>query len=105
MSAYSSPRSLSPHQIALDALSDIGYTNLTLGDLKRLKPTDDFEDELVVMADVRAYFEVAFPSLIDSCHSSVLFTLSQLRSSIRSTTGSHHVGKTLGKSFHMFERN
>jgi hypothetical protein len=47
-------------QRALNALAAIGYLGLTIQDLSRLAPRDQFEDELVVMADVRGYFEVAY---------------------------------------------
>jgi vacuolar protein sorting-associated protein 1 len=48
------------HQKVLSALSNIGYTGLTIDDvMQRLVPTDEFEDELIVMAEVSAYFQVA----------------------------------------------
>jgi hypothetical protein len=50
----------SPHRIALNALAAIGYPGLAIQDLLRLAPRDQFKDELVVMADVRGYFEVAY---------------------------------------------
>lgn len=45
---------------ALRSLARLGYKNLKLEDLKRLHPPDMFQDELGVMADVRAYFQVAY---------------------------------------------
>jgi RNase adaptor protein for sRNA GlmZ degradation len=53
--------SLFAERAALDALANIGYPNLEFDDLKRLGHIDDdeFEDELIVMAEVRAYFDVA----------------------------------------------
>lgn len=53
-------RQRTPTEKALDALSVAGYANLTEADLARLHPPDAFEDEIGVMADVRAYFQVAY---------------------------------------------
>ncbi|KAF8839207.1 hypothetical protein BDN67DRAFT_970437 [Paxillus ammoniavirescens] len=52
---------------ALSYLSQAGYQGLTADDLTRLRPQnpDAFEDELIVMADVRAYFHVAYKRVID----------------------------------------
>ncbi|KAF8833902.1 hypothetical protein BDN67DRAFT_1006232 [Paxillus ammoniavirescens] len=52
---------------ALHYLAQAGYSGLTADDLNRLRPynPDDFEDELIVMADVRAYFHVAYKRIID----------------------------------------
>ncbi|KAG1745129.1 P-loop containing nucleoside triphosphate hydrolase protein, partial [Suillus paluster] len=50
---------------ALRALAEAGYTNLTVPDLARLLPPDSFEEELIVMADVRAYYHVAYKRVID----------------------------------------
>ncbi|KAF9220694.1 hypothetical protein BS17DRAFT_739183 [Gyrodon lividus] len=50
---------------ALHYLSLAGYKELSVGDLTRLLPPDPFEDELIVMADVRAYFHVAYKRIID----------------------------------------
>ncbi|KZT20530.1 hypothetical protein NEOLEDRAFT_1122565 [Neolentinus lepideus HHB14362 ss-1] len=52
-------------QRALQALRELGYGQLEREDLKRLHPPDAFEDELIVMADVRAYFQVAYKRMID----------------------------------------
>lgn len=41
-------------------LEKLGYRGLKNTDLARLHPPDQFEGELHVMADVRAYFQVAF---------------------------------------------
>lgn len=49
-----------PLERALGALKDLGFANLNESDLTRLTPVDPFEEELVVMADVRAYFQVAY---------------------------------------------
>ncbi|KAI9568111.1 P-loop containing nucleoside triphosphate hydrolase protein [Boletus coccyginus] len=55
----------SPESQALLYLSKAGYRGLTVDDLVRLSPRDQFEDELVVMADVRAYFTLAYKRIID----------------------------------------
>ena len=44
---------------ALNYLAQAGYRGITVEDLVRLTPRDNFEDELIVMADVRAYFTIA----------------------------------------------
>ena len=49
-----------PTQQALEYLAQAGYKGLTVEDLTRLSPRDQFEDELIVMADVRAYFTIAY---------------------------------------------
>lgn len=45
---------------ALAALKELGYGDISKVDLARLTPTDAFEEELMVMANVRAYFQVAY---------------------------------------------
>ncbi|KAG1782138.1 P-loop containing nucleoside triphosphate hydrolase protein [Suillus placidus] len=54
-----------PEAKALRALAEAGYANLATSDLARLLPPDTFQEELVVMADVRAYFHVAYKRIID----------------------------------------
>ncbi|KAG2335317.1 hypothetical protein BDR05DRAFT_942653 [Suillus weaverae] len=49
-----------PEAKALRALAEAGYANLTTSALARLLPPDTFQEELIVMADVRAYFHVAY---------------------------------------------
>jgi hypothetical protein len=49
-----------PEAKALRALAEAGYANLSIQDLSRLLPPDSREKELIVMADVRAYFHVAY---------------------------------------------
>ncbi|KIJ57924.1 hypothetical protein HYDPIDRAFT_120172 [Hydnomerulius pinastri MD-312] len=61
----SRPVESSPESLALDYLSRAGYKGLSIDDLARLLPLDEFEDELIVMADVRAYFQVAYKRIID----------------------------------------
>ncbi|KAH9937926.1 P-loop containing nucleoside triphosphate hydrolase protein [Epithele typhae] len=50
---------------ALATLARLGYTGLTEEDLGRLRQADEYEDELAVMAEVRAYFQVAYKRVID----------------------------------------
>jgi hypothetical protein len=60
-SPYSPPRvSNTLEDRALKALSEMGYAHLRKEDLARLHPPDEFYEELTVMADVRAYFQVAY---------------------------------------------
>jgi hypothetical protein len=54
-----------PEAKALRALAEAGYAGLHVSDLARLLPPDSFEEELVVMADVRAYYHVAYKRIID----------------------------------------
>jgi thymidylate synthase ThyX len=49
-----------PEAKALRALAEAGFAGLRVSDLARLLPPDSFEEELVVMADVRAYYHVAY---------------------------------------------
>nr|VWP01222.1 Cerato-platanin-like protein 2 [Ganoderma boninense] len=37
-----------------------GYSDITAADLSELLPTDKYTDELIVMADVRSYFQVVY---------------------------------------------
>ncbi|KZT07896.1 uncharacterized protein LAESUDRAFT_811749 [Laetiporus sulphureus 93-53] len=50
---------------ALALLTKLGYTGLEVEDLGKLNPPDEFEEELEVMAEVRAYFHVAYKRIID----------------------------------------
>ena len=45
---------------ALAALAALGYTGIVAADLKKLRPVDPFETELEVMAETRAYFQIAY---------------------------------------------
>ncbi|KAG1844213.1 P-loop containing nucleoside triphosphate hydrolase protein [Suillus subalutaceus] len=54
-----------PDSKALRALAEAGYAGLQVSNLARLLPPDSFEEELVVMADVRAYYHVAYKRIID----------------------------------------
>ncbi|KAH7098197.1 P-loop containing nucleoside triphosphate hydrolase protein [Auriculariales sp. MPI-PUGE-AT-0066] len=53
---------------ALDALRQLGgaYANVTAADLARVLPTDDTDTALDIMAEVRAYFQVAYKRFIDA---------------------------------------
>lgn len=44
----------------LVGLASMGHPNLPLGELVQSDLHDEYEDELKVMADVRAYFQVAY---------------------------------------------
>ncbi|KAG1729547.1 P-loop containing nucleoside triphosphate hydrolase protein [Suillus lakei] len=59
------PLADTPEAKALRALVEAGYANLRVSDLARLLPPDAFEEELVVMADVRAYYHVAYKRIVD----------------------------------------
>jgi predicted ester cyclase len=59
------PKVETPEAKALRALAEAGYAGLQVSDLARLLPPDSFEEELVVMADVRAYYHVAYKRIID----------------------------------------
>ncbi|KAG2148928.1 P-loop containing nucleoside triphosphate hydrolase protein [Suillus clintonianus] len=50
---------------ALRALAEAGYVGLTVANLSRLLPPEPYEKELIVMADVRAYYQVAYKRVID----------------------------------------
>ncbi|KAH9921275.1 P-loop containing nucleoside triphosphate hydrolase protein [Amylocystis lapponica] len=49
---------------ALSALAKLGY-HVKAEDLGKLNPPDEYEEELQVMAEVRAYFQVAYKRVID----------------------------------------
>ncbi|KAI0350447.1 hypothetical protein OH77DRAFT_1430922 [Trametes cingulata] len=50
---------------ALAQLVKLGY-HATEEDLAKLEPADEYEEELVVMAEVRAYFQVTYKNIIDT---------------------------------------
>ncbi|KAI3619394.1 hypothetical protein WG66_012775 [Moniliophthora roreri] len=50
----------------LSLLAKCGYTGVTVEDLGKLKPADEYETELQVMAEVRGYFQVAYKRIIDN---------------------------------------
>jgi hypothetical protein len=47
-------------QTALALLAEIGYTGVVEEDFGKLNPSDEYETELRVMAEVRGYFQVAY---------------------------------------------
>ncbi|KAM5536973.1 hypothetical protein V8D89_009302 [Ganoderma adspersum] len=49
---------------ALSMLTKLGYT-VKVEDLGKLHPPDEYEQELELMAEVRAYFQVAYKRIID----------------------------------------
>ncbi|KAF9459501.1 P-loop containing nucleoside triphosphate hydrolase protein [Collybia nuda] len=51
---------------ALASLAELGYIGLTTTDLGKLNPTDEYESELQVMAEVRGYFQIAYKRIIDN---------------------------------------
>lgn len=56
-----SASSAKTHQTrALEALAELGFEGITAADFHRLYPADKYEEELGVMADVRAHFQVAY---------------------------------------------
>ncbi|EJD36453.1 hypothetical protein AURDEDRAFT_174504 [Auricularia subglabra TFB-10046 SS5] len=62
-----SPLSAASHvQNALASLSNAGYTGVTKSDLGKLLPTDGLDPAFDIMAEVRAYFQVAYKRYIDS---------------------------------------
>ncbi|KAI9058586.1 hypothetical protein FKP32DRAFT_1581292 [Trametes sanguinea] len=50
---------------ALAALAKLGFAGLTETDLGKLNKADEYEEELQLMAEVRAYFQVAYKRVID----------------------------------------
>lgn len=57
----STPKQHDPEKLkeALAMLTGLGYS-VTEEDLGKLNPTDEYEIELKVMAEVRGYFQVAY---------------------------------------------
>ena len=64
---------------ALAVLAKLGYTGLTEEDLGKLNKTDEYDEELHLMAEVRAYFQVAYK--VRSFRTRVHSTLSSLECS------------------------
>ncbi|KAM5542532.1 hypothetical protein V8D89_003991 [Ganoderma adspersum] len=51
----------------IDAIRTLpGYSGITATELPKLLPADEYTDELIVMADVRSYFQVAYKRVIDN---------------------------------------
>jgi len=51
---------------ALSILAKLGYTGLEPRDLDRLIPPDKYESEIIVAAEVRAFFQVTYKRIIDA---------------------------------------
>jgi hypothetical protein len=45
---------------AIQKLRALGFDVKNAADLERLRPSDEYEQELIVAAEVRAYFQVAY---------------------------------------------
>ncbi|KAI0357284.1 hypothetical protein OH77DRAFT_1399650, partial [Trametes cingulata] len=60
---------------ALSALRGLGYSKVTAQDLHRLIPLDAYEDEIVVMADVRSYFQVVYKRIADDVPEAIKLNL------------------------------
>ncbi|EEB90163.1 hypothetical protein MPER_11669 [Moniliophthora perniciosa FA553] len=50
----------------MSTLAKHGFTGFTVDDLEKLNPTDEYEIEIQVMAEVRGYFQVAYKRVIDN---------------------------------------
>jgi len=61
----------------LSDLATLGHPNLSIDDLTRLYPVDEFQQELKLMADVRAYFQVAYKRIIDTIPLTIEHSLNQ----------------------------
>lgn len=44
----------------LEGLRRLGYSGVRSEDLQKLAPSDEYEEELALMAEVRAYFKIAY---------------------------------------------
>jgi len=62
----SDPRDLEKINSVLALLADIGYSGLSIEDLGKLNPPDEYEAELNMMAEVRGYFQVSYKRVIDN---------------------------------------
>ena len=51
-----------------------GYSDITAADLPALLPTDKYIEELIVMADVRSYFQVAYKVRVPLLSGSLRFS-------------------------------
>ncbi|KAH7928504.1 hypothetical protein BV22DRAFT_1192754 [Leucogyrophana mollusca] len=50
----------------LAGLARLGFTGVTQEDLAKLLPSDEYESELRIMAEVRGYFQVSYKRVIDN---------------------------------------
>ncbi|KIJ68612.1 hypothetical protein HYDPIDRAFT_106826 [Hydnomerulius pinastri MD-312] len=55
----------------LAGLANLGITGLTREDLAKLIPQDEYTTEMIVMAEVRGYFQIAYKRVIDNIPSLV----------------------------------
>ncbi|KZV86172.1 hypothetical protein EXIGLDRAFT_774884 [Exidia glandulosa HHB12029] len=66
---YPVPHAIRPEDpiaIALRSLRTAGYSHVTAADLHKLVPSDGLEPAFDIMAEVRAYFQVAYKRYIDA---------------------------------------
>ncbi|KAL4248958.1 hypothetical protein ABKN59_007409 [Abortiporus biennis] len=69
---YSPPSGYHPNQFndctskALSGLAGIGISGIEPTDLAKLLPADEYEPALHIMAEVRAYFQVAYKRFVDN---------------------------------------
>ncbi|KAI0041019.1 P-loop containing nucleoside triphosphate hydrolase protein [Auriscalpium vulgare] len=52
--------------VALAALASLGFQGLTAADLQMLHKPDEYDTEMMVMAEVRSYFQVSYKRIIDT---------------------------------------
>ncbi|KAF9047677.1 P-loop containing nucleoside triphosphate hydrolase protein [Panaeolus papilionaceus] len=71
-------------------LAQLGITNIGAADLPKLLPSDTMEPALTIMADVRAYFQVAYKRFTDNVPLAVDFEL--LRGTHRDVLRNLHSG-------------
>ncbi|KAI0032843.1 P-loop containing nucleoside triphosphate hydrolase protein [Vararia minispora EC-137] len=50
---------------AMSSIQSLGFRNFTANDIPRLLPPDPMESAIEIMADVRAYFQVAYKRFVD----------------------------------------
>ena len=81
----------------LAGLNQLGYTGVTEDDLAKLRPTDPWQTELEVMAEVRAYWQVAYKVSTDFAPgtktAAEILSVSSITCRVSSTTNSfvlHH---------------
>ncbi|KAH8109512.1 P-loop containing nucleoside triphosphate hydrolase protein [Phellopilus nigrolimitatus] len=78
MGVYEMPRIDPPSVRAIRALAEMGYPGLSEIYIRlRMRVLDEFNEELIVMADVRAYFFVAYKRIIDSVPLTIEHMLNQ----------------------------
>ena len=56
---------------AISALSELGFDITNAGQLERLRPTDPHEEAFIVIAEVRAYWQVGYKRVIDNVPSAI----------------------------------